>query len=116
MATYINSNDHSLRFNAILDLVQTVGYLTTDDVAEITAVVNKNLNWQDLNFSGIENWFNENAPTPAPTEAPTEAPTAAPTQTSPTQAPTTTSPSESNSLIASFTIIIAVTVLCKLFI
>lgn len=110
MTTYINSNDYSSKLNTILDLARAAGYLTSNEVAAITAVVNTNLNWQELNFSDIENWLNENSPTPAPTEAPTQT---QPTQTSSaTQPPTIPSPTQStsgpngsNSLIASFTIV-----------
>lgn len=111
MAAYINTNDLSSKLNAILNLAQAAGYLTNDEVAEITAIVNENLNWQLLNFNDIENWLNDNAPTPAPTETPTQT---SQTGTVPTQAPTTTARAEpttigsngSNSLNVSFLILI----------
>lgn len=124
MTTNINSNDLSSKFSVVLNLAQTAGYLTGDEVAEINAVVNENLNWQALNYNDIENWLNENAPTPAPSETPTETTTETPqTGTTPTQVPTTTAHIEtttlgsngSSSLIASF-IILALCGLGKLLI
>lgn len=114
MTTYINSNDHSSSLRAVLDLAQCASYMTSNEVAEITAAVNKNLNWQDINFSGIENWLRVNEPTVPPTEtALTQQPT---TTTTTSMSSTEQGSNGSNSLFTSFTMIAGVCVLCKMFI
>lgn len=113
MATYINSNDYSSSLRVVLDLAQGAGYMTSNEVAEITAVVNNNLNWQDINLSGIQNWFNVNEPTVPPTVT---VPTQPETTTTTTTSPTEPGFNGSNSLLTSFTMIAGVFALCKMFI
>ncbi len=87
--------------------------MTSTQVAEVTTVVDKNLNWQNVNLPDIENWLNLNEPTAEPTE--TEPTTTTTTTTSTTTTTTPVTPTEpgsnsSNSLIVSSFVMVAICV------
>lgn len=114
MANYINSNELSFSLMDLLEVAQDSGYMTSDEIAAITAVVNENLYWQIVNLSGIENWLNLNEPTTTSTTTTSTTNTSTTTTTSgfttSTSVPPTDPPGSngSNSLLASSAMVAAV--------
>lgn len=57
MTSYINTEGHLIQLREILKAMEDENYLTSTDINQINALVDKNMKWIADNLKDIETWL-----------------------------------------------------------